>query len=187
MQTFHKVTTIYHKQAAVFRVPTEQRGYVYLRVNRSNHQNDMRAVVEVDAARFLALWRQEHSSHENVARGTPATWPNDYKFHHAEDGFKQGEENPVPLAEVNCFMIEIKRTIWLKQFWFIKKFGGVESINMPVLGFTNGVTRTIWLLTAGAPVFPVECSKREATLLQELAGIPGGSFKTVDELVKTGQ
>jgi hypothetical protein len=183
MQTLHKIIYNFSGATAIFRVPTERRGDAYLRVDRSNYENEMRAVVEVDAARFLDLWRQPNSGRKDVAHGTPSTWPDHNKFQDAEDGFKEGEENPVPLAEVYCFMKELERKAWLKQLSLLRKFFNVESSTVPVLGFTNGVTRTIWLLTAGATVFPVECSKRQAPLLHELAGIAGGRFKMVDELV----
>ena len=46
------------------------------------------------------------------------------------------------------------------------------------LAFTNGITHTIWLLTAGAKAFPVECDLKSAALLQALAGFDGDHYKT---------
>lgn len=51
------------------------------------------------------------------------------------------------------------------------------------LSFTNDVTRTIWLLTNEAKAFPVECDLQGANLLQALAGLDGGRYKTVEELI----
>lgn len=183
MQTLYKVTQLFGNQIAIFRVPTTLRGDAYLSVSRSNYQNDVRSVVEVDAARFLDLWRQPYSSHEDVAQGSPDTWPQDYKFHHAEEGFAEGESNPVPLAEISCFQQVIEQPVWQRHFWLFRKLLRVDTIRFPTLSFTNGVTRTIWLLTAGATVFPVEVQQRDAALLQEMAGVAGGSVKTVEQLV----
>ena len=183
MQTFYKVAQIFGRQTGVFRVPTAKRGDVFLCVRRTNYLNDERTVVEVDAMRFLDLWRQPYSSHEDVAHRTPETWPRDYKFHEAESGFSGGESNPVPLARVGCYRQVIERAVWQRKFWFFQRFAGVEITHFPTLGFSDGVTRTIWLLTAGATVFPVECPQRDAAFLQEMAGVAGGSIQTVEQLV----
>ena len=41
-----------------------------MRAERAKYNAEKHAIVEVDAERFLALWRQPHSSREDVAHGT---------------------------------------------------------------------------------------------------------------------
>lgn len=181
MQTFIGVQQVHHFQAAVFQVPT-RRGDVFMYEQRSNYMNDERAVVEVDAEKFLTLWRQPFSSHPEVASGTPETWPTDSKFHWSEKHFMEGRKNPVPLAQVSCRIVTEQNPVWRRKFGIFKSLVSIETIESPSLHFTDGITRTIWLLTFGAALFPVECSVVDAPLLQKLAGASGGGFATVDEL-----
>jgi hypothetical protein len=184
MQTFHGRVTLFNSLNAVFRVPTLDRGEVFMRIARTNYCNDARAVVEVDADRFLALWRQDVDGlHADIANGNARTWVGDRKFPDAEDGFAQGEANPVPLADVGCEIRALRKPVYRSSFGLFSRFAGYEQENVPVVSFTNGVTRTIWLLAHGARVFPVMCSSQDAPLLQRLAGLPGGNWCTVDELV----
>jgi hypothetical protein len=185
MQTFRETRDFWGTSAAVFQVPTTERGDVFMRISRTNYGNNERAVVEVDGDKFLSLWRSEpYSIHADIAHGTPLTWEKDYKFHHAEDGFSRGPENPVPLATVTCEVHKEKLPIWEKHFFFFKKKVGYRELETPYVAFSNGITRTIWLMTFGAKIFPVECSSiREAELLQTYAGVVGGHIKTIDSLV----
>jgi hypothetical protein len=183
MLTWQENRSIHFTECAIFRIPTSKHGDVYMRAERPNYNAEKHAVVEVDAERFLALWRQPHSSHEDVARGTPATWPSDRKYEDAAGGFAHGAENPVPLAEVSCGYdtsetIEVRR-----RFLLFKQEVVIAPSGLPWLGFTNGVTRTIWLLTQGAAVFPVDCSVDEASELQKLAGVPGGRPVLLSDLI----
>jgi len=54
------------------------------------------------------------------------------------------------------------------------------------VAFTNGMTRTIWLLTYGATRFPMMCDTDEAELLQLLAGFPDGKPQTIKMLLDSG-
>lgn len=76
--------------------------------------------------------------------------PTDYKFNRAVDGFKPGRSNPVPLANV--------------------------ARAKPV-GFTNGITRTYWLLSHHARSFPVVCA--EAQVAEELHALVGIGAKPI--------
>jgi hypothetical protein len=183
MQTLSENREIYHVECAVFRIPTAKRGDVFMRAERPNYNADRKAVVEVDAARFLALWRQPLSSHLDIAQGDPTTWPSDYKYKWAEDGFASGAENPVPLAEVSCGRATSDLVEHRRHFFFFTKQVVIARRGLPWLGFTNGITRTLWLLTNGAKVFPVECELSEADVLQELAGVPGGRPVVLSELI----
>jgi len=64
------------------------------------------------------------------------------KYVNAIDGFSRGITNPVPLAETGCYNNKIS--------------------------FTNGITRTKWLILNGASCFPVECSERSAKCFQSI-------------------
>lgn len=54
---------------------------------------------------------------------------------------------------------------------------------VPYISFTNGITRTIWLLTYGAKCIPVMCDTQNAELLQMMAGLPDGKPQTIKELL----
>lgn len=154
-----------------------------MRAERPNYNADRKAVVEVDAERFLALWRQPLSSHRDIALGDANIWPSDYKYHWAEEGFAGGAENPVPLAEVSCGRATSDLTESHPHFFFFRKQVVIARKGLPWLGFTNGITRTIWLLANGATVFPVECALDEAAELQQLAGLPDGRPVALSELI----
>ncbi|QQC67846.1 plasmid fertility inhibition factor family protein [Paraburkholderia ginsengisoli] len=184
MQTFHKLAMVFSTPSAIFRIPTRDRGDVFMRIGRTGYENDRRAVVEVDADRFLDLWRRDpYEAHADVSRGNPTTWVRDRKFSYAEEGFAGGESNPVPLADVDCTTHIKQRPLYRSRLLVLRKLVGYEREDIPHVSFSDGITRTIWLLTHGARVFPVMCSVSEAPLLKQLAGLPGGSFCTVDQLV----
>lgn len=180
----HKIEEIYSNRCATFAVPTRDRGDVYMSIDRTNYMNDERTVVVVDAKKFLELWKADpYGLHSKLAHGSPSTWPLDYKFKHAVDGFSHGSSNPVPLADVSCD-IHIKTTpIYTRNFLFFKKHVGDHTESIPNVGFTNGVTRTIWLLYHGATYFPVLTRRSSADLLNKLAGMSGGEPMSVDQLI----
>ena len=165
METFFKVARVPHTNFAyaIFRIPTNGND-VFMCVSRSWAKNDERFVVEVDSQRFLSFWRNTSDhSHRKIARGNIAAWVQDEKFNDAKAGFSKGEIDPVPLADVSVFLFGDKTV----------------SINI-----TNGVTRTIYLLSIKASKFPVECDGVEqAKLIQQFAGLENGSFKSVKELI----
>ncbi|WP_394551388.1 plasmid fertility inhibition factor family protein [Pantoea sp. SGAir0183] len=104
-------------------------------------------VVIVRKRPFLNAWARS-GDEPQLAAGDEKVWRKDYKFFRAEKGFSQGYHNPVPLALCDAHY-EIEK-------------------GLPVLhaGFTNGVTRTIWLMANGAEIFPVSVpSERDARLL----------------------
>jgi plasmid fertility inhibition factor len=155
---------------AVFGVTTTT-GVQYMKLRRE--ESDAYAVVDVDAQRFLALWRAHPESYtHDVACGTPATWPGDAKWHHAVDAFGPGRANPVPLAIVWLSpAFERVQAPWWPPHW--GRGTVVRDLGCMGAGFTDGVTRTIWLLTYGAPSFPVLVRAENADELHRLAGFAG--------------
>ena len=54
----------------------------------------------------------------------------------------------------------------------------------PYINISDGITRTIYLLSLKAKKFSVECYRIEqAKLLQKFAGVENGKFKLVQELI----
>lgn len=110
-------------------------------------------VVNVDALKFYYFWLVSSLYEEYIHRSNHCllikNMPDDYKFKHAVDGFAS-VHSPVPLANVSARFVD----------------------NRPYIGFTNGVTRTFWLLVNGAKSFPMEVYGEEAAkYLYEFAGI----------------
>lgn len=182
MQTLHKIVDHSFDKRAIFRVTTKERGDVFMCIEGSNdHEN---AVVEVDAKKFLPLWQKEPNSHTpELLHGDPEKWKTDYKFHHAESGFSAGEENPVPLARIGCNTHTNIIPIYRRQLLVFKKLVGQRKEQFNYVSFSDGITRTIWLMAHGAETFPVECSKEEAPLLKRCAGLPEGQVKSIAQLL----
>lgn len=152
---------MWHNACAIYAVQTSKAGTVFMRIIASNYSNDQRAIVVVDAQKFLSAWQRNSYSRPPLAFADERGWRDDYKFEHAEKGFSHGIENPVPLALI-----------------------GVNNDKAGTsVGFTNGITRTIWLLANGATAFPIECTRKEADALHAAAGIAGFPVLTVEELL----
>ncbi|BBF65513.1 hypothetical protein F6A13_02775 [Acidithiobacillus sp. 'AMD consortium'] len=165
----------------VFTVPLPNRPPVFMSMKVTEYNKDKSGVVIIDPEKFLELWRNEpHSIHRSEANGTPQTWPHDRKYGHAAEGFSHGFDNPVPLAYVSHGIST--RTIVSHRFlWFGKS---VRHEQFHYVGFTNGITRTIWLLTQGCTAFPVECEMPGARELHRVAAAPNTHFYTVGELAE---
>ena len=173
-----------HDPRLVFTVPLPEREPVFMKLNISEGGQDNCGLVIVDAAKFLALWRADPTElHKAEANGSPETWPSDYKYKDADDGFAPGRENPVPLAEVN--LNHHIDTITSYKFW---RFGKtVRKQRLDCIAFTNGITRTIWLLSHHCAAFPVQCDLNSAPELFKLAGAAGTSFHTIAEWAELAQ
>ncbi|MFT3849903.1 MAG: hypothetical protein QM739_14885 [Propionivibrio sp.] len=147
---------------AIYEVDTAVHGTVFMRVDKTPHNNESRWVVVVDSEKFLAAWQATPGERSDIARQGPTGWLSDYKIEGAADGFSRGRDNPVPLA---------LPTVWVAE-------DGRLNVN-----FTNGITRTIWLLAAGARAFPVECRTNMVNDLYAAAGLPNIPPVTVKELL----
>lgn len=116
--------------------------------------DDQFFVVHVDAQKFYYYWLLSSVNPSDRNRPNHCVllkdMPRDYKFHNAVNHFKDSQSNPIPLALA-----------------FADSYYG-----NPYIGFTDGVTRTMWLLVNGAKSFPIEVhSEGSAQHLFELAGI----------------
>lgn len=179
MKTFsHLETMIRLERFALFCIPTQEHGEVWMRISE---RCTNRAVIEVDAERFLTAWRQEGSGYPDIAHQTIDGWRRDYKFDDARQGFDGGWSNPVPLAEVNAWLshkqkqpalpvTERRLGRWFRRLTRVEPDVAPAMEAAPCISFTNGITRTIWLLAARAERFPVSCSVDDATLLHRLVG-----------------
>ncbi len=171
---------------AIFEIELEEQSNVFMSVSRTNYMNDERYVVIVDSEKFLELWRSEPNSiHSEESMGNIQSWKNDRKYQDAVKGFSEGLENPVPVANIVCQEHLKKTCIYEKKYFIFKKITGIEKTIINYVAFTNGITRTLWLLVQGAKYFPVECSNEEdANRLAKAAGYGGNEFMTVENLTK---
>lgn len=184
MQLLHKIERVYGTRYATFRVPTALSGDVFMSVSRSNFLNEDRSVVVVDAQKFLTLWRANpYEVQGDVQHGNADKWKTDRKYKDAEDGFSHGSDNPVPLAEIACDVNVVEHKLYSRSLFIFKKLDRVEKSDLNFIAFTNGITRTLWLLANGAAAFPVEVRTKQAERLQKLAGLPGGRSMTVADLI----
>lgn len=135
---------------AVFYIDTPEGGRQYMSASWSEYKNENNSIVFVDSKKFLNLWKNDPQKQEHhLASGGKKEWMADYKYHYAEKGFSHGLKNPVPLAYPHC-----------------------ESNKHGVYAcFTDGITRTIWLLSQGATSFPIEASNDAAQLFNKYAGV----------------
>lgn len=160
-------------QRIVFTIPLPGRKPVFMSMNIAESGRESFGIVIVDAQKFLDLWRADpHDLHRAEANGTPDSWPNDYKYRHAFEGFSQGQDNPVPLAHVSYQAAS--RTIVSYRFLCFGKKERQEKLEY--VSFTNGITRTIWLLSQGCTAFPVMCNMPGAHGLFLAAGAEGTSL-----------
>jgi len=165
---------------AIFSVPLADREPVFMRVDETPYENENRAVVIVDARKFLKLWRAspEGAPQRDIARGNPDTWRQDYRFPSAVEGFSEGFANPVPLAQAGFSEFD-HTTVSYKFFRFGRK---AHTRHMRYVSFINGITRTIWLLSHGCEAFPVECGMSSAHQLHRAASVAGTRLFTVRDV-----
>ncbi|MEI8620031.1 hypothetical protein P4S66_03705 [Pseudoalteromonas sp. B129b] len=181
------ITDIIHCKAGnkiTFEIPISNDRKVYMSVEKSNYCNDERCVVLVESNKLLELWRNEpYSIHREQSMGNPTTWSHDRKYGQAKRGFSFGIENPVPLADVTCGEATKNHPIYKRKFLLFKTLIGIEKEQIEYVAFTNGITRTIWLLANQAPFFPVECeAKNGSERLASAGGLATKSHYTVEEL-----
>lgn len=147
------------RHAATWRLTVPSQPEVFVKA-KSGQDDENRYVVHVDAEAFyLAMLRRVRvlrtSAHGSACMAR-RNMPSDYKYAEAIAGFASSATNPVPLAEPTT---------------------SLDAEGRLQVGFTNGITRTYWLLANGCPSFPVEVSGRqEAYMLAMHAGVGIVSF-----------
>lgn len=182
---FSGVRNSYGKTFADFYVDTARGGRVYMSAEHAECFEEQRRIVFVEADRFLALWRADPYGHtREVSSGNPETWVNHAKYPRAAEGFARGYTDPVPLAYAHC--CEVQACITLprriaKSLGFGRFVGGIQHTHY--VAFTNGITRTIWLLVNGAKSFPVWTDKEGAQRLHEHAGVDGLPVLTAGDVI----
>ncbi len=190
MMQLYSTKPLYGATTAIFQIELANKECVYMSAIRTPYGNDRRCVVIVDADKFVQLWRNEPARvHDSISQGTIETWKNFRKLPSATEGFLCSIDNPVPLATVFYSKAssspEISKPSFLES---VKKLIGIPHPHKVTnfnefIGFTNGITRIIWLLVHGVKYFPVECMiENGPEQLCELAGYQGLSYKTVEEL-----
>jgi hypothetical protein len=164
----------------IFSVPLPNKPPVFMAAEVTAYKNGKRGVVIVDAQKFLQLWRNDpYNVHREQAFGNPQTWPKDRKYPGAEKVFSYGYDSPVPLAYVSHRL----HTRTIVSYKFLR-FGRREHKEQcHYVSFTDGVTRTIWLLSQECNSFPIECEMPGAEELHRVASAPGACFFTVEELL----
>lgn len=184
LPTFVGVRRLFgYLEAACFEVALPDGRVLHLSAELPS-DDDVYAVVLVDAKRFLSLWRSPLSSHRDIATMDETTWPSDHKFLDAVAGFDCGRDNPVPLAEVSCSRMTNDVVRKRRRFWLWNETVIVARAGEPYLGFTNGVTRTIFMLAGGVSAFPVKCAVSSAKLLWELADVEAYPSVLLSDLAK---
>lgn len=152
---------------AVWRVsiPNHEPRFMSVRSGAVNHEF---FVVHLDAERFYHAWFKaspripRRRCSDCICRFQMSA---DYKYKWAVDGFSHGVNNPGPLAESGAH---------------------VDAGGRLCLGFTNGVTRTYWLLENHCPAFPVKvCGGDSAHLLHQTAGLVPGPTALAELFSKT--
>ncbi|QPB72731.1 hypothetical protein XFHB_13030 (plasmid) [Xylella fastidiosa] len=146
---------------AIWRIPVSGQADRYMSAS-AGYSGKETFVVHVDANAFYLAWLRSGSDKHCVLR---SQMPSDYKYAYAVDGFAEGSSNPVPLAEVGAWNDDRGRTH---------------------IGFTNGITRSFWLISNDAPSFPVQVYGYEsAELLNRTAGTPQGMICYTDLFAQT--
>lgn len=154
---------------ALFKVTTGQ-GEVFMSVSRTEFGNDERAVVEVRRDTLFGLWRNDLP---DAMRAFPARGRDDAMFNEkielAEEGFRLGISDPVPLVEVRCGVRP--------------RLVAAHATARPYISVIDGVARALWLASHGTPCFPVECAVSDAPLLARLAGTRRSRWMRVSEIL----
>ncbi|HGC8066998.1 TPA: fertility inhibition factor FiwA [Yersinia enterocolitica] len=147
----------------VWRLPVPGKPDAYMAMQAGQADHDL-FVVPVSGPAFNRLWLGGGLSGNERPDGCRlrAELATDSKYHHAVAGFAEGQRNPVPLARVGL---------------------GREN-GTPEVRFSDGVTRTFWLLANHVEAFPVVVAgEKTAAELAKLAGADSAPVR-VSELFR---
>jgi hypothetical protein len=171
-----------HQPELVFTVTLANRASVLMKLGTSLEDDSIFKVVIVDAKKFVKAWRADPYGHQTeIAHGNPTTWMVDRKFADAELAFLKNQTSPVPLALVSAFWA-------LRTVRWPRHFNPFQWRSAPgCLNFTDGITRTIWLLSNGCAAFPVLCKHGQGECLARVAGVGQAKAYSPLELFKEAQ
>lgn len=145
--------------AIVWRIILPHLKPVFLTLRDGEWGNDTH-IVTVNARRFYAIWLRRALAWDRQSQAPPLPdkIPADRKYRFAQQGFAASAKSPVPLSKVHIF-----HTKWGDSF-----------------SFTDGITRTLWLIANEAPVFPISTeSSKDACLISAMAG-EGAPIRAVE-------
>lgn len=164
----------------VFDIPLPHNPSVRMSMKKTEYEKDNYCAVIVDSKTFLELWRNTpYKGHADIANGNPKTWINDSKYSEAVRCFSLSLKNPVPLADISHGISE--RSIVSQKFLSFGK--SIRHEIFHYVNFTDGITRTIWLLTQGCTAFPVKCEASKAEVLFDACGAAGYTLRELVDLV----
>lgn len=135
---------------AVWQLPVPGKPDAYMATDAGRADHDL-FVVPVSGAAFHRLWLGGGLNSQERPDGCRlrAELAADSKFRHAVAGFAEGKGNPVPLPRVSL----------------------ARENDTPSVRFSDGVTRTFWLLANNVEAFPVVIAgEKAAAELAKLAG-----------------
>ncbi len=89
----------------------------------------------------------------------------------------------MPLAKPHVNTYTGKIPIYSRWHGLFTRLEGYEGNSVEYISFTNGVTRTLWLLENGVKVFPIECRIGEARDMQRAVGVADEDYITVEQLL----
>lgn len=161
------------------------------RVFLSHDPSSSSLPVLVDAQALLELWRASpYEGHKYLAMGNPESWRKDSKFAQAEDGFRQGATNPVPIPGISTYarsrpagppVRAVTAGFWSRVIGHPLASPSRRSRTPEADGPTGDLersisvsdcTRTIWMLANGAAWIPASANERSlADLLAWGVGI----------------
>ncbi|ATG38119.1 hypothetical protein PhaeoP23_03966 (plasmid) [Phaeobacter piscinae] len=160
--TCRPVVVEHSSARVVWEIPLSNNRTAFMRVDRTNFNNDDQFVVFVRASDFYALWRAVEYIKDRETPNRPPELrniPRDRKWGWQAQCWAHGKSNPVPLANVS----------------YHPDYG---------IGFNDGITRTLWLLHNKAPIFPVLVRGQESALgLHETVGDSAMPCENLEQLI----
>ncbi|SOZ12788.1 plasmid fertility inhibition factor family protein [Cupriavidus taiwanensis] len=159
-------------------------GDIVFRVERDSSRDDARAVVIVEASRFLAIWQREPGfQYGSLLQDASQAWRADPRFEEAAAQCRGSAQLPIPIPRVQCLrhmgerIRDTRRLLRRPQ-----DANGAHTYWFAVVD--SGAYHLIWMLEQGVIALPVECDVSQAFKLQQAAGLPGTDPATVPELMR---
>ncbi len=138
----------------IWRIQLANQEYYYMKRDSGFNISQNEYVIYIDTEiLYLALLQNALTSNPNemfYSQWLRQNMSQDDKYPIIAKKFLHSLDNPIPLAEINCGICD----------------------SLPSFSFTNGITRTIWLISNYANSFPITTyGKESANLLNNIAGL----------------